>query len=182
VPLHTFIKPTIITLRRIFCCSAFYCLLITQVNAEDKSSIELPSMTVFAVKNADNTFSEMSEVEWLDSNDLTIVPQNDGSYSPSSTTNSYSLNMLLASLGRPKVNIDFGYAAGSTSMTAEGALTITNLLESFKYLSSGAVLELTPTFEPSNRASKQLMQRRLEELSSTLARRSHVDFRIKPRF
>jgi hypothetical protein len=180
VLLHTFNKFIRATLPRIFCYSVFYVFMVGNANADDNGDINLPAMTVFAIKNADNTFKEISEVEWLDTNDLTIVVQKDGSYSPSSTTNSYSLNMLLASLGRPTVNIDLSYAAGSTSMTAEGALTIKNLIESFKYLGAEATLELTPTFEASNRVSKQLMQRRLEELKSTLARNSQVDFKIRP--
>ena len=137
-------------------------------------------MTVYAFKNSDNTYTQMSEIAWVDSNDPTIIAEKDGSYSPSSVTNSYSLNMLLLSLGRPKINIDLGYAPGSTSMTADGALTATKLLESFKYLNEGDVLEITPTLEASNQANKQLMKRRLEELSRFLSRNLNAEFKFKP--
>jgi hypothetical protein len=167
-----------------FCCSLLCCLLIitpvAKSNADQNGSIELPSMTVYASKNSDDTYTQMSEVAWVDTNDPTIVAQKDGSYSPSSATNSYSLNLLLLSLGRPKINIDLGYAAGSASMTADGKQTVTKLLESFKYLNEGDVLEITPTLEASNQANKQLMERRFEELSRVLSRRSKVEFRFKP--
>jgi len=153
---------------------------IDKLNAGQNGSIELPSMTVSARKNADNTYTQMSEIEWVDVNDRTIVAQIDGSYSPSSMTNSYSLNQLLLSLGRPKINIDLAYAAGSTSMTADGNLTVKKLLESVKYLNEGDILEITPTLEATNQANKQLMQRRLDELSGFLSRSLNVRFIFKP--
>jgi hypothetical protein len=137
-------------------------------------------MTVYASKNSDNTYTQMSEIAWVDANDPTIVAQKDGSYSPSAVTNSYSVNLLLMSLGRPKINIDLGYAAGSASMTADGTLTVTKLLESTKYLNEGDILEITPTLEASNQGNKQLMQRRLEELSRVLSRSSNAEFKFKP--
>jgi hypothetical protein len=184
VPLHTFNKSISTPLPRAFCCSVLCCLVITlsiaKSNADQNGSIELPSMTVYASKNSDDTYTQMSEVAWVDTNDPSIVVQKDGSYSPSSVTDSYSLNVLLLSLGRPKINIDLGYAAGSASMTADGNLTLTKLLESFEYLNEGDILEITPTLEASNQANKQLMQRRLEELSSAMSRSSNVEFKLKP--
>ncbi|MBL4670957.1 MAG: hypothetical protein JKX81_01755 [Arenicella sp.] len=153
---------------------------IAKSNADQNGSIELPSMTVYASKNSDDTYTQISEIAWVDANDPTIIAQKDGSYSPSSATNSYSLNMLLLSLGGPKINIDLGYAAGSASMTADGTRTVTKLLESLKYLNEGDILEVTPTLEASNQANKRLMQRRLEELSRVLSWISKLEFKIKP--
>jgi hypothetical protein len=183
VPLLTSSKFISTPLLRALSCSALYFLAtvgsIDDAIADPKGSTELPQMIVFASKNSDNTYTQISEVEWHDGNDVSIVAEKNGSYSPSSTTNSYSLNSLLGSLGRPIVNIDLGYASGSSSMTAEGTLTLKNLLEAFRYLEDGVSLELTPTLAASTGASKVLMQRRLEELLKALSRSSMVNLKIK---
>ena len=148
--------------------------------AHQHVSIELPEMTVFATKKADNTYVQTSEVAWLDANDLSIVAESNGTYTATSTTQPYSLMAFLESLGRPRLNIDFGYAADSVSMTAEGNLALNTLLEALEYLRAGQTLEISPTFDGSKRANRVIMQRRLEVLRKTLEISGRVNFKVMP--
>ncbi len=147
--------------------------------AEDEAALVLPPMTVFGTKNSDNSYTQTSAIAWQDANDLTISVEDDGSYTTKATTKSYSLKTLLVSLGRPRVNIDFAYAANSISMTAAGKMTLSTLLEAFGYLDSDVVLEVTPTFNDRTRGGNQLMQRRLDALRRVLERNTQVSIKVK---
>ncbi len=177
MPLHTFNNALVTVLTYVM---VLFWLPYENVLAEQQSGAVLPPMTVFGIRNSDNTFSQKSEVAWHDDNDPTIVRQTDGSYTAKSTTNPFNLTSLLASLGQPTLNIDLAYAPNSASMTAEGNLMLNTLLESFKYLSEDSSLQLTPTIAGSEQSSRRIMQRRLEVLSKTLAMNAQVDIKLLP--
>lgn len=177
MPLHTFNNPLVAVLIYVL---ALFWQPFDSVLAEQQSGTVLPSMTVFGIRNSDNTFSQKSEVAWHDGNDPTIFRQTDGSYTAKSTTNPFSLKSLLASLGQPTLNVDLAYAPNSASMTAEGNLMLNTLLESFKYLNDDSSLQLTPTIAGSEQSNRRIMQRRLEVLSETLAMKAQVDIQLMP--
>ena len=147
--------------------------------ADEPSVLVLPPMTVFGTKNADDTYTQTSEIAWHDANDPSIIAEGDGSYTARPTTKSYSLKTLLASLGRPRVNIDFTYAANSISMTAAGKLTLSTLLEALAYLDGDVVLEVTPGSSGQASSSNQLMKRRLDALKTIFERKTTLGFKIK---
>jgi len=147
-------------------------------SANQKPVIELPPITVFATKGEGDTYTQTSEVAWDASNDLSISPEKDGSYTISSTTNSYNINTLLSSLGKPKVNVDFGYAANSVSMNAAGKSTLSALLDAFNYLDQDVTLEITPTIDPVGKNNAALMKRRLDVLRKVIERSSSIDFKV----
>lgn len=150
------------------------------VMAQAEATIELPPITVFAKKQADNSYVQTVAVAWQDANDPTIVRQKDDTYTASSTTNSYSIMAFLASDGRPALNIDIAYATNSVSMTAEGSSIVTTLIEGLAYFDQGVSLELTPFFNNAERASRIAMQRRLEILRKSLERNERVKLKIVP--
>ena len=180
MPLHTLSKSIGIVLSTTLFLFLFL-LPVGLLQADEQESLVLPSMTVFANKKSDNTFTQRSEVAWVDANDPTIVHESDGTYTAKSTTNSYSLKTLLAALGSPTVNVDLNYASNSVSLTADGNRMLGTLVESFDYLSSdGAVVKLTPTLGTSEKASKKIMLRRLEVLVNTLATSTQVKLKVMP--
>ena len=176
MPLHTLNKK----LRRpvgIVLCTCFLFMANASSATEESSETVLPSMTVFATKQPDNTFTQTSEVAWDIKNDPTITLEADGEYTAKSTTNSYSLKSLIVSLGRPTINIDIGYALNSVSMTAGGRSTLATLIESLRYLESGATLKLTYA-DALEAASKGVIQRRVDALREVLDRETHVKVNV----
>jgi len=147
--------------------------------AQEQATIELPPITVFA-KRSNNSVSESSAVAWQNANDSTIIRENDGSYTASSVTNSYSIMAFLASQGRPTLNIDIGYAANSVSMTAEGHLIVNTLVEGLAYFDEGVSLELTPILKNTQQTTKTAMARRLEILRKELERNETLELKIMP--
>jgi len=147
---------------------------------ESEAAMVLPSMTVFGIKKADDTYTQVSEVEWHYSNDKSIVKESDGSYTVKTTTNPYSLQKLMVSLGRPVVKIDLRYAKRSSSMTADGDSTFNKLVDALKHLGGGARVELTPTVDGASSGARALMQRRLEELVRSVRAELDVDIIVKP--
>lgn len=137
-------------------------------------------MTVFGIKKADETYTQISEVEWHQSDDESVAKESDGSYTVKSTTNSYSLKKLMVSLGRPVVNVDLRYAKHSSSMTADGDLTFNKLIEALGYLDKGARVQLTPIVESSSSSARSLMQRRLVEIQRSLLASLDIDLVVKP--
>jgi len=157
-----------------------FLLFIEPLNAEEPSALVLPPMTVFGIKKSDTNYTQRSEVAWNEANDATIVRQQDGAYTVKSTTSPFNLNTLLASLGSPTVNIDFGYAINSSSLNADGNSTLRNLLEALKYWGEEVTLQVTPTVSASDELSRSLMLRRLEVLKEMLVLHTHVTIKFAP--
>jgi hypothetical protein len=154
--------------------------LFEAVEAKEQPVTDLPPITVIANKSTNVSTKETAGREWHDNVDPTVVREKDGSYTVSSTTNAYNLKRLLTSLGGPKLNIDLHYASGSVSMTAEGNLTMSVLLESLKYLNEGGTIYLMPTMGSVTQKSKQLMNRRLEVLKNVFERTPEVKLKVMP--
>lgn len=155
---------------------------MSQLALGSDSEVEtvVPSMTVFGIKEDDDSYTQISEIEWHQSNDKSITKESDGSYTVKSTTNSYSLKKLMISLGRPVVNVDLKYAKRSSSMTAEGGLFFKKLVEALGYLDDGARVNLTPVVDGSSSAARALMQRRLDELLRSIQAELDVKVTVKP--
>ncbi len=183
VPLHTLSKRSRFVSKIVSPCVVLTALMSSSqlVLANDsEGETVVPPMTVFGIKKADDTYTQISEIEWHQSNDKSISKESDGSYTVKSTTNSYSLKKLMISLGRPMVNVDLRYAKRSSSMTAEGNLTFKKLVEALGYLDEGARIHLTPIVDGSSSAARVLMQRRLEELLRSIQLELDVNLVVKP--
>lgn len=183
MPLHTLFKRSRFVSKIISPCLIFLALMSYKqlsFGSDPEAGAVVPSMTVFGIKKADDTYTQISEVEWHQSNDESIAKESDGSYTVKSTTNSYSLKKLMVSLGRPVVNVDLRYAKRSSSMTAEGDLTFKKLVEALGYLDDGARIHLTPIVDGSSSAARVLMQRRLEELLRSIEVELEVNIIVKP--
>ncbi len=183
MPLHTLSKRSKFVSKIISPCVVFTALMpLSQLSFGRDSEAEtvVPPMTVFGIKKADDTYTQISEVEWHQSNDESITKESDGSYTVKSTTNSYSLKKLMISLGRPVVNVDLRYAKRSSSMTAEGDLIFKKLVEALGYLDEGASIHLTPIVDGSSSGARVLMQRRLEELLRSIRVELDVNITVKP--
>lgn len=183
MPLHTLSKKSRFVSRIVSSCLILSAPLLLSHHALGGDSGEatvVPPMTVFGIKKDDDTYTQISEVEWHQSNDKSIAKESDSSYTVRSTTNSYSLKKLMVSLGRPVVNVDLRYAKHSSSMTAEGGLTFKKLIEALGYLDDGARIHLTPMVDSSSSAARVLMQRRLDELLRAIQGELDVDIVVKP--
>jgi len=183
VPLHTLSKRSKLVSKIIPSCVvilALMCLSQLAFGSDPEAETVVPPMTVFGIKKADDTYTQISEIEWHQSNDKSITKESDGSYTVKSTTNSYSLKKLMISLGRPVVNVDLRYAKRSSSMTAEGRLIFKKLVEAIGYLDDGARIHLTPIVDGSNSAARVLMQRRLDELLRSIQVKLDVNIIVKP--
>ncbi len=183
MPLHTLSKRSRIVSQLIPSYLTVLLLIsFTQQSfgSDSEAGTVVPSMTVFGIKKADDSYTQISEVEWHQSNDESIAKESDGSYTVKSTTNSYSLKKLMGSLGRPLVNIDLRYAKRSSSMTADGDLTFKKLVEALGYLDDGARIHLIPIVDDSSSAARVLMERRLEELLRSIKVELEVNLIVKP--
>ena len=176
MPLHTLkLNLSLSSLFVLVICFITSPLLLA---SESEGSVVLPSITVFGIKKSDDTFVQVSEVEWGEFDDKSVTKENDGSYTARSTTNAYDLKSLIVSLGSPIVNIDISYAKRSSSMTADGRLIFNNLVEALRHLDDGTRLEITPTRDNSN--TKDIMQRRLDELLRLISDRHDIAVVVKP--
>ena len=152
----------------------------TSLASESETIVVLPSITVIGIQKSDNTFTQVSEVEWDESNDRSVVKERDGSFTAKSTTNPYNLKSLIVSLGSPLVNLDIRYAKRSSSMTADGRLVFNKLVEALEYLDEGTRLELIPTRDASSKSNDALMQRRLDELLRLISSKNNIGVEVKP--
>ena len=145
------------------------CIFSLVVHAQQEQV--LPTVTVIGSKGDGDSITQRSTVEWLESNDPTIVKESDGSYTVGATTDPYSLKSLILASGNPSVNIDLSYAKNSVSMTADGRSALATLLESLRYLGEGShQIQLTPLNTP-KQADKSITQRRVDSLKAIIQNR-----------
>lgn len=155
-------------------------LFVQSIRAETEKALRvLPPMTVFVTRRPDKTVVQRSEVEWHLSNDPTIIIESDGTYTAGDTTKPYSLKSLIESTGSPAVNLNISYAKNSISMTADGRLVLSTLIEALDHLDEGTTIQLTPINSPVQE-SKSITQRRVNSLRDILQRSKGINLKIMP--